>query len=253
MGWASLENHAHAQLSQTPGLGGLGLCVEPGAGRACQASLGAGPGHAGRWGDCRGWLLVVECSRPRGSLHSMAWVGRILGPWPHLLSSLSRPGFWRGHRAVDGEENPRVRDGRDAQDPRVFSPSCTPWGLLGVFSLASSTCCFISGPGPASPDLLAPAGPRAPAVSECELLPCGLESFLTLLWGLGCPHCSPKACLLPHGCLASAPCPGEAGQMLDLQHWQAGQAGNRRLDPFLSWPHLLASQAVVGARLLVAS
>lgn len=25
MGWASLENHAHAQLSQTPGLGGLGL------------------------------------------------------------------------------------------------------------------------------------------------------------------------------------------------------------------------------------
>lgn len=146
MGRASLENHAHAQLSQTPGLGGLGLCVEPGAGRACQAPLGAGPGHAGRWGECRGWLLLVECSRPRGSLHSAAWLVRILGSWPHWLSSLSRPGLWRGCRAVDGEENQDSETGGTPKIPGSYLRSRTPWGILSIFSLASSTCCFISGP-----------------------------------------------------------------------------------------------------------
>lgn len=96
--------------------------------------------------------------------------------------------------------------GGTPKTPGSSLPHALPGDFSVFFSLASSTCCFISGPGPASPDL-APAGPRAPAVSECELLPCGLESFLTLLWGLGCPHCSPKACLLPHGRLAKCPLP----------------------------------------------
>lgn len=51
-----------------------------------------------------------------------------------------------GHRAVDGEENQDSEAGGTPKIPGSSLRSRTPWGILSIFSLASSTCCFISGP-----------------------------------------------------------------------------------------------------------
>lgn len=104
-----------------------------------QAMLAGGASaEVGCW-----WWNVPDLEGP---CNSAAWLVRILGLWPHWPSSLSRPGLWGGRRAVDGEENQDSETGGRPKIPGSSLRSRTPWGILSIFSLASSTCCFISGP-----------------------------------------------------------------------------------------------------------
>lgn len=80
VGRACLENPAQAQLCRTSRLWGLASAWSQEQGEPARPWDQVQATRAGGEKEGRGgWLLVVEDSRPRGSPHSVAWLGRVPG------------------------------------------------------------------------------------------------------------------------------------------------------------------------------